>query len=452
MSFVADVFTHWQDPAIRAQRNWIFTLLWGRTSNQRLIWPLAYMLLLCGMAIFPTDFVRALYFPLAFLAFAPSLNTAALIEALGRWRIRKPAGAVLIAQALLLNSLVWSLIGLLFWYRTANPTVWVLMGFAWLFGQFMAFALPQAFAQRSLHPAQGHAWPVLLALAVLFVPLFALLLYPQYEIWIRAALLLCTVGLLLGLRVQIQRFGQPRVMSPRPASTAAQQASLSAKSALRFRIETNLGFALDAKGWRKLLGQLLLTPYALILLYQHVLPMPAVNQWGAGALFAMQTGAFLVHFSARRQWSNAWLSRTHSRSQLWWQDEQLFVGGLLLITGLNCLLLRLLGMDNGTQIMNAALLFVVGMAFLRYLVLSLPWLNLFGLNARGRTDLQGIGLAFILLMPIWFAVAWVWSKGVQDQIELMIISLAAPTPILAYFSYRYALQIDLGAIRRAKLS
>lgn len=452
MSLVLDVFTQWRNPAIKAQRKWVFALLWGRTSNQRLIWPLAYMLLLCWMWIFPVKFVLAMYLPLAFLAFAPCMNTAALLCALKRWRVRKPDRAVMIAQALLLNGVVWSLIGLMFWYRTASPTVLLAMGFGWLLGQFMAFAMPQAFAQRSFTPVQGQTWQVQLVFTVLFIPLLGLTLSPQYEFWIGVALLLCSVGLLAGLLVQIQRFGRPRSIQGRNLSKDTKRTISPVKLPLLFRIEMYLGFALDAKGWRKLFISLILPPYGMILAYQHFLPIQGVNQWGAGAIFAMQTGAFLAHFSGRRQWSNAWLSRSNSRSKLWLQDELIFAAGLLLVAGLNCGLLLLLRIDGMTQIFNAALMFVAGMACLRYLVLSLPWLNLYGLNANGRSDMQGVGVAFILLMPIWVVVAWIWGKGMQDQIEMMIFSLAAPIPFFAYFSYRYALKIDLGAMRRAKLN
>ncbi|WP_373974461.1 hypothetical protein NT239_12565 [Chitinibacter sp. SCUT-21] len=452
MSLVLDVFTQWRDPAIRTQRDWLFTLFWGRTSNQRMIWPLAYMLLLCWMWIFPVNFVLAMYLPLAFLAFAPSMNTAMLLCALERWRVRKPYCAVMIAQALLLNGLVWGLIGLMFWYRTSSPTVLLVMGFAWLLGQFMAFAMPQAFAKRSFTPVQGQTWQVQLVFTVMFIPLLGLTLAPQYEFWIGVALLLCSMGLIVALLVHIQRFGQPRSIQGIHMSKDTKRTISPVKSPLLFRVEMNLGFALDAKGWRKLFNSLILTPYGMILAYQHFLPIQGVNQWGAGAIFAMQMGACLVYFSGRRQWSNAWLRRSNSRSQLWLQDEQLFLAGLVLIAGLNCGLLLLLGMDGLTQIVNAALLFVVGMSLLRYVVQSFPLLNLYGLNANGRSDMQGVGLAFILLMPIWMVVAWIWGKGVQDQIEIMIFCLATPIPFFAYFSYRYALKIDLGAMRRAKLN
>jgi hypothetical protein len=452
MSLVVEIFTTWRDPAIKAQRQWLFSLLWGRTANQRMMWLLGYLLLLCCMWLFPVQFVMATYLPLAFLAFAPGMNTAAVLLALQRWRVRSPHFSVLIAQALLLYSLVWSLIGLMFWYRTSSPMVLLVMGFGWLLGQLMALKMPDVFAQRSFVQTQGNTWQVQLASAVLFIPLFALFLYPQYESWIGAALLLCVVGLLAGLLLQIQRFGRPRLIEQSKLAANHQHDISQAKSPLLFRIEMNLGFALDAKGWRKLLNSLLLTPYGMILAYQHFLPIQGVNQWGAGAIFAMQTGAFLAYFSGRRHWSNAWLSRSNSRSKLWFQDELIFATGLLLFSGFNCALLLLLRMDGITQIINAALIFVAGMACLRYLVLSLPWLNLFGLNANGRTDMQGFALAFIFMMPIWMVVAWIWGKGIQNQIELMIFCFAAPVPVLAYFSYRYALKIDLGSMRRAKLN
>ena len=114
-------------------------------------------------------------------------------------------------------------------------------------------------------------------------------------------------------------------------------------------------------------------------------------------------------------------------------------------------LLLLLEIDNVNNILNAALLFVLGVVSLRYLVLSLRWMSMWSLSADGRSTSAGF-MTLICLMPVWIAVTTIWNSGVQSHITMMIIAFALAAQILTYVSYRKALKIDLGAIRRAKRS
>ena len=108
----------------------------------------------------------------------------------------------------------------------------------------------------------------------------------------------------------------------------------------------------------------------------------------------------------------------------------------------------MLNLDN---IFNAGLLFVFGLASLRYLIFSVPWMSVWSLSADGRTTQFGF-MTVICLMPVWIAVTTIWNSGVQSHITMMMIAFALAAPFLAYVSYRKALKIDLGAIRRAKRS
>nr|WP_314902280.1 hypothetical protein [uncultured Deefgea sp.] len=61
-------------------------------------------------------------------------------------------------------------------------------------------------------------------------------------------------------------------------------------------------------------------------------------------------------------------------------------------------------------------------------------------------------MTLICLMPVWIGATTIWNSGVQSHITIMTMAFALAAPILAYVSYRKAMKIDLGAIRRLKRS
>ncbi|MBM5571271.1 MULTISPECIES: hypothetical protein [Deefgea] len=390
--------------------------------------------------------------PLCFLSYFHATNAVEVIAALKKWRMRSVQLQNVIVQALLLYWMVWSLLGLLIWHRMENPTLLVLFNLVQLNVLLMGYFVPQALDKKALSLLNA---PVLQGQGIwaVLIPTFALIFFPQYEVLISNMLLAATLGLLLALAWQLRRFGRARHLANiKHAEHHSSEIFQQTKHPLLLRLEMNMGGALDQKGQRKILVSLFLFPYTFILGLQHLVPASlATSQWGAGACFAMLIPGFLGLFTGRRQWPGAWLIRSHSRAQLWWQDEQLFLGALLVTAVLNGALLRLLQVDNVNNILNAALLFVFGGVSLRYLIFSMPWMSLWGLSADGRTTQVGL-MTLICLMPLCIGVTTIWNSGVQSNTTMMIMAFALAAPILAYVSYRKAMKIDLGAIRRAKRS
>ncbi|MGL4995172.1 MAG: hypothetical protein ACRC6G_03260, partial [Deefgea sp.] len=88
MSLLYQTFASWRDPAVKAQRKWVFLQFWGRTSNQRLWWFLGFMMLLCFMSLWPKNHLLGTYIPLGFLAYFHATNVVEVIAALKKWRLR----------------------------------------------------------------------------------------------------------------------------------------------------------------------------------------------------------------------------------------------------------------------------------------------------------------------------------------------------------------------------
>ncbi|WP_297574405.1 hypothetical protein [uncultured Deefgea sp.] len=418
-------------------------------------WFLGFMMLLCFLWLLPNEHSKMFYMPLCFLSYFHATNAVEVIAALKKWRLRSVQLQNVMVQALLLYWLVWSLLGLMIGYRMENATLLVLLSLVQLNVLLMSYSVPQALDNKALNllnapMLQGQGiWAVL-------IPTFALIFFPQHEALISNILLAATFSLLLALTWQLRRFGRARQLenikhAERHTNEVPQQSKHPLR--LRLRLEMNMGGALDNKGLRKILVSLLLVPYAFILMYQHLLPASfATGQWGAGAFFAILTPGFLGLFNGRQQWSGAWLVRSHSRAQLWWQDELLFLGALFITAVLNCALLLLLQIDSAGNVLNAALLFVFGAASLRYLIFSVPWMSMWSLTADGRTTQEGSLTSFFCLGFLWYWLTVIWGSGVQSNISVMIIAFGLVAPILAYVSLRKALKIDLGAIRRVKRS
>ncbi|QZA82414.1 hypothetical protein [Deefgea piscis] len=453
MSLGYDIFATWRDPVVKAQRDWLFLQFWGRTSNQRMWWFLGYLLLLCFMWLWPKNHFLVTYMVLGFLAYFHATNVVEVIAALKKWRLRLAPLQIVIAQALLLYWLAWGLLGLVVGYRSANLTLLVLLSLVQLNVLLMNYSVPQALDKKALNLLNA---PVLQGQGIwaVLIPTFALILFPQHEVLISNILLAATFGLLLAVAWQLRKFGcASQLANIKHAERHTNEVPQQSKHPLLLRLEMNMGGALDQKGLRKILVSLLLVPYAFILMYQHLLPASfATGQWGAGAFFAILTPGFLGLFNGRQQWSASWLVRSHSRAQLWRQDELLFLGALLLTAVLNGALLLLLQMDNAKNILNAALLFVFGLASLRYLIFSVPWMSMWNVSADGRTSQEASFKSFFCLGLLWYWLTVIWGSGVQSNISAMIIAFGLVAPILAYVSLRKALKIDLGAIRRVKRS
>ena len=452
MSLLYQIFASWRDPAVKVQRKWLFLQFWGRTSNQRIWWFLGFMMLLCILWLLPNEHSKMFYMPLCLLSYFHATNAVEVIAALKKWRLRSVQLQNVMVQALLLYWMVWSLLGLLIWHRMANPTLLVLLSLVQLNVLLMSYFVPQALDKKALSllnapMLQGQGiWAVL-------IPTFALIFFPQHEALISNVLLAATLGLLLALAWQLRRFGRARQLANiKHAERHTDELRQQTKHPLRLRLEMNMGGALDQKGLRKILVSLFLVPYGFILELQHLVPASlATSQWGAGACFAMLIPGFMGLINGRKQWSGSWLVRSHSRAQLWWQDEQLFLGALLFTAVLNSALSLLLQIDNVNNILNAALLFVFGLVSLRYLIFSVPWMSMWSLSADGSTTQVGF-MTLICLMPVWIGATTIWNSGVQSHITIMTMAFALAAPILAYVSYRKAMKIDLGAIRRLKRS
>lgn len=292
MSFVSEVCANWRDPAVKAQRNWVFLQFWGRSAKQRVIWFVGYLLLFFCMWLYSVDGIKHLYIPMSLLVFMQASGAAEVTVALKKWRLRAPQLRIVITQALFLHGLVWSLLGWIVFYHTVNPTLLFLLSFVLLFAYWLVFAAPQVLVKNSYPPLQGQALKGV-EMWIMLTPASILFFLPQYEWLIRQALLVALIGLLLSVVWQLNRFARPRQLAKvkqveRHVGKVRQQV----KHPLLLRLEMNMGGALDRKGLRKIAVPLFLIPYGMILAYQHLLPFPVLNQW-ALALFSR---CLLLHF------------------------------------------------------------------------------------------------------------------------------------------------------------
>ncbi|MGL6041535.1 MAG: hypothetical protein ACRC01_10085, partial [Deefgea sp.] len=230
------------------------------------------MMLLCFMSLWPKNHLLGTYIPLGFLAYFHATNVVEVIAALKKWRLRVAQLQIVIAQALLLYWLAWSLLGLMIGYRSANLTLLALLSLVQLNVVLMSYFVPQALDKKALNllnapMLQGQGiWAVL-------IPTFALIFFPQHEALISKILLAATFGLLLAVAWQLRRFGRARQLANfKYTERKTDEVHRHIKHPLRLRLEMNMGGALDQKGLRKILVSLFLVPYGFILGLQHLVP------------------------------------------------------------------------------------------------------------------------------------------------------------------------------------
>ncbi|QKJ67171.1 hypothetical protein HQN60_10925 [Deefgea piscis] len=453
MSLGYQILASWRDPAVKAQRKWLFLQFWGRSVNKRIGWFFAYLFFACLCLLMPAELVKGFGYSIGMLCYMHVLSTAEVLVSLKKWRLRAAQLQIVAAQALLLYGVVWCGLGVIIWYRTANSTILFLLSFLLLLMLMLSLMLPQAITNKHPNPLQAEMFQVQGGLIPLALSL-GFIVFPQYEWLIRQIFIFSSSCLLIAVIWQFTQFARPRQFANvELVEKCVEKLKPKSKHPMLLQLEMNMGGALDQKGLRKIFVSSFLFPYAFILASQHLLRMPTLDQWGAGALFLMLLPGFLAMFaSGRQQWSGSWFTRSHSRSKLWREDEQLFVAVLLFNAVLHSVLMFIFRIDSLTNIFNGALLFVFGLASLRYLVFSLQWMWLYGLSADGRVLQTGAMPTYLSIFPIFIVVSIIWNSGAQNQIHLMIAVFALFSLILAFISYRKALKIDLGAIRRAKRS
>jgi hypothetical protein len=440
MSLAVEIFTKWRDPAIKAQRQWVFSQMYGELATR----PNSLIFGFIAIAIFSLILKGSddhLLKPIVYLVWAMNLHMLGMGFAIFAVLPRCNQFRAGLAKAALLQAAVlWLVLGLLlmgaisFFVRDWGPVF--LMLNVGLLGWLLALYMPSRFAKlRSREGASSYLMLVSVGAAIALI-----------EFGFSVFYFLLSVLMLAAIVYKLRTWAQPApaFISVTP-EIKPQAIGLPVVSKWQVNLQQYFGEKLSPQFWVKTVFSWSGVCVLVVLCVQWFGFSATASDLYSALFFGLVTGNHTL-FSERQIWPYLWLRQIRSRKALWRHSELRFWLGHLWLVMLVGALILLADLDQPRNIVYAAILTIASFTLVRYANLAFPWFSW----GKGKTDNGNPALSYILLIALWVVMQGLWGDEDYSLIAWTSGALFLAALLIRRCAKQYILQFDLGALRRSR--
>jgi hypothetical protein len=445
MSLAYQIFASWRDPAVKAQRKWVFSQMNNQLSSSP--WLYYFVLILLGLFILTEmnatpesgHFKYVLIGTYCYVV-AMGFSVFAILPQIRVFRAK--LAQVAMAQAAILWLGCWLILAGITGVIVSNWIPFWLFLNSGLMGLMMAMYFPQLF-MKGTSKQNDSASAYVMFFSMIVAALFG---FYGFTVWAFGLPLIFSICIF----AKAKSWLKPRTaFSAKQFTLEERQNQMPVMAKWHVELQQFLRTRLDLRSVLIGLGVVIavLVVFSLYKRWSGDDVGSIASSMFSSLLFSAMFSGGVLFAQERKTWPSLWLRQLHSREALWQFSERHF----WLMQSIICIALAAATLFTGPvsvqSLVFAVLLSMASLSLLRYALIAVPWFG-WGEFKTGRSDsIASIFLLFLL---------WMVSSTVLKSENLIVIACVAVALIFASVIARRAarqkiLQIDLGALRRNQI-